>query len=114
MSWHSRRDDLRSDLAPVLRLLADLDNRLVLALQGSAQVRSLAFSAAAARRALDGMQSLRWAESSPGFSSVRATYAGRTGVCGNGLCEVLNPLSCRSTSLLTRQIKALMCGKPAR
>ena len=53
------------------------------------QARSLAFSAAAARRALDTVQTLRWMDASAGFSSIRATYAGRTGVCGNGLCEVL-------------------------
>lgn len=77
-------------------------------LQGSAHVRSLAFTAAAARRALDGMQSLRWVDSSPGFSSVRTTYAGRTGVCGNGLCEVLPlpNLCCIFPHLLTPHIKS--------
>lgn len=46
------------------------------------------FSAASAMRALGGLQSLRWTGDAPGFSNVRALYVGRTGVCGNALCEV--------------------------
>ena len=46
------------------------------------------FSAASARRALGGLESLRWTGDSAGFSNVRTVYAGRTGICGNGLCEV--------------------------
>lgn len=57
--------------------------------QGDGQARSLAFSAAAAGRALEGAQSLRWSDGSAGFSSVRTLYAGRSGACGNGICEVL-------------------------
>ena len=55
--------------------------------QALGQARSLAFSAAAARRALDALGALRWADDQPGFSTLRTAYAGRTGVCGNGLCE---------------------------
>jgi hypothetical protein len=55
--------------------------------QADDQARSLAFSAASVRRALDGMGTVRWSDSQPGFSTVHALYAGRTGVCGNGLCE---------------------------
>ncbi|BDA45042.1 probable disintegrin and metalloproteinase with thrombospondin motifs at N-terminal half [Coccomyxa sp. Obi] len=74
--------------AATLVVIDSFDISALIAPPGTEQVRSLAFSAAAARHALDGMQSLRWMESSPGFSSVRTTYAGRTGICGNGLCEV--------------------------
>ena len=46
------------------------------------------FSTASARRALGSLQAVRWTGDSAGFSNVRMMYAGRTGVCGNGLCEV--------------------------
>lgn len=55
--------------------------------QAPGQARSLALSAAAARRALDGLGALRWADGQPGFSTLKVAYAGRTGACGNGLCE---------------------------
>lgn len=57
--------------------------------QAPGQARSLSFTAAAARRALDNVGALRWTDDQPGFSTVHTTYAGRTGMCGNGLCEVL-------------------------
>lgn len=56
--------------------------------QAGDQVRSLPFSAATAHRVLDSMQTLRWVDAGPGFSVLRTIYAGRTGVCGNGVCEV--------------------------
>ena len=46
------------------------------------------FSTSSARRALGSLQAVRWTGDSAGFSNVRMMYAGRTGVCGNGLCEV--------------------------
>ena len=51
-------------------------------------MRMESFSAASAKRALGGLESLRWTGDSAGFSNVRTLYAGRTGICGNGLCEV--------------------------
>ena len=46
------------------------------------------FTAASAKRALGSLQSVRWTSDAPGFSNVHVHYAGRTGVCSNGLCEV--------------------------
>ena len=46
------------------------------------------FSTASAKKALGSLESLRWMGDSAGFSDVRTLYAGRTGICGNGLCEV--------------------------
>ena len=57
-------------------------------MQAAGQARMETFSAASARRALGGLQSVRWTGDAQGFSDVRVRYAGRTGVCGNGLCEV--------------------------
>lgn len=60
-------------------------------LQAAAQARMDSFSAASARRALGSLQAVRWTGDAPGFSNVRVRFAGRTGVCGNGLCEVRLP-----------------------
>ena len=57
-------------------------------MQAADQARMESFSAASARRALGGLETLRWTGDSAGFSNVRTVYAGRTGICGNGLCEV--------------------------
>jgi len=65
--------------------------------QKAGQARMESFSAAFARRALGSLQSLRWTGESSGFSNMRMRYAGRTGVCGNGLCEVHLPLKAHKT-----------------
>ncbi|KAK9845882.1 hypothetical protein WJX81_005075 [Elliptochloris bilobata] len=54
-----------------------------------AAMRSAPFSAASAQRAVAGAAGYCWTDSELlGTVSVAASYAGRTGVCGNGFCEV--------------------------
>ena len=60
-------------------------------LQVAGQARMDSFTAASAKRALGSLQSVRWTSDAPGFSNVHVHYVGRTGVCGNGLCEVCSP-----------------------
>jgi len=54
---------------------------------GATAVRWTPFSAAAAQRAVAGATGYRWVDASLGATAVTVAYAGRTGVCGNGLCE---------------------------
>lgn len=63
---------------------------------GPSAMRLAPFSAAAAQRAVAGAAGYRWVDSSLGGLSVAASYAGRTGVCGNGFCEA-RPLFLEST-----------------
>ena len=70
-------------------------------MQAAGQARMDSFTTASAKRALGSLQSVRWTSDAPGFSNVRMHYAGRTGVCGNALCEVCSPTKAPFSNVFT-------------